>query len=101
MPLIFPHYYMNLVIDSCDSLPIAKVLTLHNAIIFIKPIVNKDQNHYSYNIFLEKCSNQLAKNNQFFSDSMMMLRFRETKIVKKNYAAKKPINIREVNILII
>ena len=46
---IFSHYYY-------DSLPIEKVLTLHNVITIIKSVLNKDQNHYYYNIFLEKCS---------------------------------------------
>ena len=35
-------------------------LTLH-VIILIKPVLNKDKYHYCYNIFLEKCSYQLAK----------------------------------------
>ena len=38
-----------------------KYLTLHNLIILIKRLLNKDQNHYCYNIFLEKCTYQLAK----------------------------------------
>ena len=33
-----------------------KRLTLHNAIILIKSVLNKDKNHCYYNIFLEKCS---------------------------------------------
>ena len=40
--------------DSYDSLPIEKILTLHNVIIFIKSVVNKDKNEYYYNIILEK-----------------------------------------------
>ena len=35
-----------------------KTLTLHNVIILIKSVFNKDQNHYYYNTFLEKCLNQ-------------------------------------------
>ena len=34
---------------------------LHNVIILIKLVFSKDQNHYYYNIFLEKFSYQLAK----------------------------------------
>ena len=43
------------------SLPIEKILTLHNFLILIKSILNKDQNHYYCKIFLEKCSHQLTK----------------------------------------
>ena len=38
-----------------------KRLTLHDVIILIKSVLNKDKNYYYYNIFLEKCSYQLAK----------------------------------------
>ena len=31
--------------------------------ILIKSVWSKDQNHYYYDIFLEKCSYQLPKNN--------------------------------------
>ena len=27
----------------------------------IKSVINKDENHYCYNLFLEKCSYRLAK----------------------------------------
>ena len=43
-------------VDSYDSLSIEKTLALHNVIIHIKSFLNKDQNHYYYNIFLEKYS---------------------------------------------
>ena len=36
-----------------------KTLALHNVIILIKSVFNKYQNHYYYNILLEKCSYQL------------------------------------------
>ena len=39
-----------------------KILTLHNDIILIKPVLKKDKNHYYNQIFLEKSSSQLAKN---------------------------------------
>ena len=57
---IFSHYYVKIKVDSYDSLPIEKILTLH-VIILIKSVLNNDQNHYYYNIFLEKCTYQLAK----------------------------------------
>ena len=41
-------YYPKL--GSYDSLPIEGTLTLHNAIILIKSVLNKDQNHYYYDI---------------------------------------------------
>ena len=37
-------------------LMIGKLLTLHNVVIFIKSVLNEDQNHYYYNAFLEVCS---------------------------------------------
>ena len=58
---IFSHYFVKIKVDSYDSLPIEKILTLHNVIIHIKSVLNKDKNHYYYKIFLEKCSYQLAK----------------------------------------
>ena len=58
---IFSHYFAKIKVDSFNSLTIAKRLTLHNVIIHIKSVLNKDKNHYYYKIFLEKCSYQLAK----------------------------------------
>ena len=43
-----------------DNLPQEKIFTLH-VIILIRPVFNKDQNHYYYNIFLQRCFFQLAK----------------------------------------
>ena len=48
---------------SHNSLLLKKILTLHNVIIHIKSIFNDDKNNCYYNIFLEKCSYQLPKNN--------------------------------------
>ena len=58
---VFSNYYSKIKIDSYDSLSIEKRLTLHYVIILNKSILNKDKNQYHYNIFLEKCSCQLAK----------------------------------------
>ena len=58
---IFSHYYEKIKVDSYDSLPLEKRLTLHNVIIHIKSVLNKDKNHYYYKIFLEKCSHQWAE----------------------------------------
>ena len=61
---VFSHNYARIKIDSYDSSPLEKILKLHNAIILIKLVSNKYQNRYYYcNIFLEKCSYQLPKNN--------------------------------------
>ena len=49
---IINHNFARIRIDSCNSLPIEKTLTFHNVIIFIKLVVNKNQNDYYYNIFL-------------------------------------------------
>ena len=58
---VFSHNYAKIKVDSYDLLPREKPLTLHNIIILIKSVLNKDQNHYYYNIFLKQCLCQLAK----------------------------------------
>ena len=58
---IFSNYYLKIKVDSYDSLPIEKILTLHNVIILIKLVLDKDQCRYYCNIFLEKYTYQLAK----------------------------------------
>ena len=59
--IFFSHYFAQIKVDSYDSVPIGKSLTLHNVIIHIKSVLNKDKNHYYYNVLLEKCSYQSAK----------------------------------------
>ena len=56
------HYFAKIKVDSYDSLPLEKTLTLHNVIMHIKSVLNKDKYHYYYKIFLEKCLYQLASN---------------------------------------
>ena len=41
-------------IDSCNSLPIRKILIFHNMIILIKSVVNKNKNKRYYYMFLGK-----------------------------------------------
>ena len=41
---IFSHYFAK--VDSYDHLPVEKILTLHDVIIHIKSVLNKDKNHY-------------------------------------------------------
>ena len=55
------HNHAKIKVDSYDYLPLGKTWTFHNVIIHIKPVLNKDQNHYYYNTFLEKCSYDLTK----------------------------------------
>ena len=58
---IFSHYSVKIKLDSYDSFPIEKILTLHNVIIHIKSVLNKYKSHYYCKIYLENCSHQLAK----------------------------------------
>ena len=53
---IFSHCFGKIKVRSYNSLPIEKALTLHNVIILIKSVLNKEKNHCCYKIFLEKCS---------------------------------------------
>ena len=59
---VISHNYAKVKVDSYDSLPLKKTLTLHNVIIVFKLVFIKNQNHCYYNIFLKKCSYQLPKN---------------------------------------
>ena len=43
---IFSHYFAKIKVDSYDFLPNEKILTLYNVIMHIKPVLNKDKNHY-------------------------------------------------------
>ena len=58
---IFSHFFAKIKVDSYDSLPIEKRLTLHSVITLIKWVFNENKNHYYYKIFWEKCFYQLAK----------------------------------------
>ena len=58
---ISSHCFGKIKVDCYDFLSIEKRLRLHNVIIHIKSVLNKDKNHYYYKIFLEKCLYQLAK----------------------------------------
>ena len=48
------HNFARIRIDSCNSLPIGKILTFHNDIIFIKSVFNNNENNCYYNIFTGK-----------------------------------------------
>ena len=43
---VFSQCYVKIKVDSYDSLPTRKRLTLHNVIILIKSVLNKDKNDY-------------------------------------------------------
>ena len=57
----FSHNYTRIKIDSYNSLPLEKHLSPHNVIILIKSVLKQNQNHYYYDIFLERCSNQFTE----------------------------------------
>ena len=42
--------------DADNDLPQEEMLTFYNVMILIKSVLDKNQNHYYCNIFLEKCS---------------------------------------------
>ena len=82
---VFSHNYARIKIVSYDSLPLEKTLILYNVVVLVnKSVFNKDQNRYYYSIFLGKCSYQLA-----FFDTIIMLRFVETKVAKKEFYSAK------------
>ena len=58
---IISYNYARTKIDSYDYLPLEKTLILHNFVILIKSVFDKDQNNYHYNTFLDKWSYQLSK----------------------------------------
>ena len=60
------HNFGKIKIDSYNSLTIKKRLTLHNAIILIKSVVDKNENKYYYKLFLEKSSYNDKSNKQYF-----------------------------------
>ena len=51
---IISNKFARIKIDSSDSLPLQKTLTLHHLTILNTSVFNKDQNHYYYNTFLGK-----------------------------------------------
>ena len=60
------HKFARIRIDLFDSLPIEKILTFYNVIIFTKSVVNKNKNEYYYNIFLGKGSCKDKFNTEYF-----------------------------------
>ena len=58
---VFSHFYTNIEVESYGYLPIEKKIDLDQVIILIKSVLNKNQNNYCYNLFLEKWIWQLAE----------------------------------------
>ena len=58
---IISHNYAIIKVDSYHSLPLEKTITLHNVIILVKSVWNKDKNNYYYNIFKKKTFYELPK----------------------------------------
>ena len=48
---VISHNYAKINIDSYDSLPVEKTLTLHNVVMLVKSVFNKDKNNCYYKIF--------------------------------------------------
>ena len=61
--ICFFYNYARIKIDSYNLLPPEKQITLHNIIILIKSVFNRNQNQYYFNISLEGFSFQSPKNN--------------------------------------
>ena len=57
----FSDNYAKIKIDSDDDCVLKKTLTIHNVFVLFKSVFNINQQHYCYNVFLEKFSSQLAK----------------------------------------
>ena len=55
------HKYTNIKINWDDDLLLEKTLNMHNAVILVKSDFNKNDNHYYYQPFLEKFSNNLTE----------------------------------------
>ena len=44
-----------------QTMKLEKTLNMHNVLILIKSISNKNYNHYYHQVFLEKCSDKLTQ----------------------------------------
>ena len=58
---VIPLNYAKIKVDSHVSLPLTEIMIIHNVIILINSVFNKDKNNYYYNIFSEKASYELPK----------------------------------------
>ena len=55
------HSCAKIKVDSQDSLPLEKTMTVHNVIILIRSVFNEYIDNYYCNIFLEKALHELPK----------------------------------------
>ena len=46
--MFFFHNYAKIKIDSDDDLPLENTLVMHNVVMLIKSVFNKNKNHYYY-----------------------------------------------------
>ena len=53
---VISHNYAKIKVDSCNSSPLGKTLTIHNVMILTKSLFDKDKNNCYYNTFAEKFS---------------------------------------------
>ena len=60
------HSFARFRTDSCNSLPIEKMVTFHNVIILITSVVNENENNYYYNKFFKKGLCEDKSNTQYF-----------------------------------
>ena len=59
--MCFSYNYSKIKIDLDDDWPLEETLTLYNAVILIKSVLNENKNQYYYSILLDKSLHQLAK----------------------------------------
>ena len=55
------HNYVEIKVNSYNSIPLEKTVIFHNVIKLIKSVFNKDKNNYYHEIFLQKVSYKLPK----------------------------------------
>ena len=94
------HNFGNTRSDSCNSVPTEKILNFHNVIIPIKSVVNKNKNHYYYNIFLEKGSYKDKPNTEYFKMNIINVYYKCYISIELTFLNKllsiKPVNQKSV-----
>ena len=51
---IYSHKYIKIKVDSDDALPLEKTLNMHDVVISVESVFNKNYNHCCYKTFLER-----------------------------------------------
>ena len=67
------HNFGRIIIDSYDSLPIEKILTLYNVITLIKTVVKKNKNKLYNKMLLEKGWHKDNSNTEYFQMNVWIL----------------------------